>query len=265
MWPGARAPLFLADLRWSPDFLGPLWKFPGRRMEGRQVNWFEGWGHSFQKTNRVMPNPFRQQTARGGMSAGMDAAAGMRCVHLAGISAMAAVALLCVSAQQTARPAAVAQLQRQPGAGLRWGSVWAGREQMLWGGPGKVTTGDYVDGRPTTPGLHTDCEPGVLFSDCSPAQEDGAWSTQAAEYIDDHTGGAHSHTMERLQANVDRAFKAKDDYLAACLKDWRNCNRPAAEVRPCHLRCHGWRSLLLVQTAQRIHCTHTCARARTHR
>lgn len=143
---------------------------------------------------------------------------------------MAAVALLCASAQQTARPAAVAQLQRQPGAGLRWGSVWAGREQMLWGGPGKVTTGDYVDGRPTTPGLHTDCEPGVLFSDCSPAQEDGAWSTQAAEYIDDHTGGAHSHTMERLQANVDRAFKAKDDYLAACLKDWRNCNRPAAEV-----------------------------------
>jgi len=36
--------------------------------------------------------------------------------------------------------------------------------------------------------------------------------------------------MNQLQANVNRAFKAKDDYLAACLKDWRNCNKPAAEV-----------------------------------
>jgi len=95
---------------------------------------------------------------------------------------------------------------------------------------GLVTTGDYVDGRKTTPGLQTNCLPGVLRSDCGPAQEDGAWSTAAAEYIDDHTGGAHSQTMERLQANVDRAFKAKDDYLEACLKDWRNCNKPAAQV-----------------------------------
>ena len=161
-----------------------------------------------------------------------SAAAGMRWVYVAGVSAMAAVALLCVGAHQEARPATVAELQRQS---ARWGSVWApAREQfsMLWGGRGKVTTGDYVDGRPTTPGLNTDCVPGVLYSDCSPAQEDGAWSNQAAQYIDDHTGGAHSHTMERLQANVDRAFKAKDDFLAACLKDWRNCNRPAAEVGP---------------------------------
>jgi hypothetical protein len=164
------------------------------------------------------------------------AAAGMRCVYIAGVSAMAAVALLCVGAHQEARPATVTDLQRQSAARTaagRWGSVWApGRELLLWGGRGTVTTGDYVDGRPTTPGLHTDCVPGVLYSDCSPAQEDGAWSSEAAQYIDDHTGGAHSHTMERLQANVDRAFKAKDDYLAACLKDWRNCNRPAAEVGP---------------------------------
>eukprot|EP00961_Rhodomonas_salina_P104367 1404687-Rhodomonas_salina.6 len=59
---------------------------------------------------------------------------------------------------------------------------------MLFGGDGLVTTGDYVDGRRTTPGLHTNCIPGVLRSDCSPAQEDGAWSTEAAKYIDDHTG-----------------------------------------------------------------------------
>jgi hypothetical protein len=25
-------------------------------------------------------------------------------------------------------------------------------------------------------------------------------------------------------------LQAKDDYLAACLKDWRNCNKPADEV-----------------------------------
>ena len=73
--------------------------------------------------------------------------------------------------------------------------------------------------------------------------------------------GGHSQTMEHLQANVDRAFKvpdfemlvyrhnrcqrvtmnlpnmtismrlqAKDDFLDACLKDWRNCNKPADEV-----------------------------------
>jgi hypothetical protein len=38
------------------------------------------------------------------------------------------------------------------------------------GGKGKVTTGTSVDGRPTVPGLQTDCIPGVLGSDCSPAQ-----------------------------------------------------------------------------------------------
>ena len=33
--------------------------------------------------------------------------------------------------------------------------------QMLWGGDGLVTTGNYVDGRKTVPGLHTDCIPGL--------------------------------------------------------------------------------------------------------
>ena len=34
--------------------------------------------------------------------------------------------------------------------------------QFLWGGDGLVTTGNYVDGRRTVPGLHTDCIPGRL-------------------------------------------------------------------------------------------------------
>lgn len=160
-----------------------------------------------------------------------DARAGTRVVYLASISAFAAVCLLCVNVRHETSPGELAQLREQQ---ARWGSVWAAantpRQQMLWGGDGLVTTGDYVDGRPTVRGLHTDCLPGVLRSDCSPAQEDGAWSKEAAEYIDDHTAGAHSNTMNQLQANVNRAFKAKDDYLAACLKDWRNCNKPAAEV-----------------------------------
>ena len=56
--------------------------------------------------------------------------------------------------------------------------------QQLYGGAGLVTTGKSVDGRPTVPGLHTDCVPGVLTSDCSPAQEDGAWSVDAMNYLD---------------------------------------------------------------------------------
>ena len=49
---------------------------------------------------------------------------------------------------------------------------WEGAAQLqgLWGGAGKVVTGTSVDGRRTVPGLHTDCVPGVLSSDCSPAQ-----------------------------------------------------------------------------------------------
>ena len=57
----------------------------------------------------------------------------------------------------------------------RWGGeVRGGMRQArlvaLWGGQGKVTTGTSVDGRKTVPGLQTDCIPGVLSSDCSPAQ-----------------------------------------------------------------------------------------------
>jgi hypothetical protein len=58
----------------------------------------------------------------------------------------------------------------------RWGGgVGGGRSRQarlvaLWGGQGKVTTGTSVDGRKTVPGLQTDCIPGVLSSDCSPAQ-----------------------------------------------------------------------------------------------
>lgn len=176
-----------------------------------------------------------------------DPVAGMRAVWAAALMTMAAVVILCLAAHSESRAVTSLVQLRQ-------------RKQMLWGGflppsisgamgsdthwerdshehiplnvrgKGLVTTGDYVDGRKTTAGLQTNCLPGVLRSDCSPAQEDGAWSTAAAEYLDDHTGSAHSHTMERLQANVDRAFKAKDEYLDACLKDWRNCNKPAAEV-----------------------------------
>lgn len=51
-----------------------------------------------------------------------------------------------------------------------WGGVRQARLVALWGGAGKATTGTSVDGRKTVPGLHTDCIPGVLSSDCSPAQ-----------------------------------------------------------------------------------------------
>jgi len=153
-------------------------------------------------------------------------------VYLATTLAVAAVGLLALFSKNDGRgsgAAALTSLEQIAVLDLSPNQALA-RQQMLWGGDGLVTTGDYVDGRRTTPGLHTNCIPGVLRSDCSPAQEDGAWSTQAAQYIDDHTGGAHSHTMEDIQKNVDRAFKAKDDYLAACLKDWRNCNKPSALV-----------------------------------
>jgi len=104
-------------------------------------------------------------------------AAGTRVVFIASISAVAAVVLLCVHAGHEATPAELMQLRQ-----ARWGSVWArgppaaGRQQMLLGGDGLVTTGDSVDGRKTTRGLHTDCLPGVLRSDCSPAQEDGNYT-----------------------------------------------------------------------------------------
>jgi len=99
--------------------------------------------------------------------------------------------------------------------------------QELFGGQGLVTTGTHVDGRKTVPGLHTDCVPGVLSSDCSPAQEDGAWSTDAMNYLDSQTGGAHSKSMKDLQADVDEAYRERDQFLQDCLTDAANCNKPA--------------------------------------
>lgn len=76
-----------------------------------------------------------------------------------------------------------------------------------------------MDGRPTVPGLETDCIPGVLRSDCSPAQEDGAWSRDAEAYLNRQTGGAHSKGMSEIQAAIDAGFEARDKFLADCLKD----------------------------------------------
>mmetsp|Transcript_32707 Transcript_32707/g.77064 ORF Transcript_32707/g.77064 Transcript_32707/m.77064 type:complete len:246 (+) Transcript_32707:172-909(+) len=151
----------------------------------------------------------------------------LRAIYLTATMAIAAVGIISMQSGGHSRTAAPTEL-----ASLRQVAVLnaLARQQMLFGGDGLVTTGDYVDGRRTTPGLHTNCIPGVLRSDCSPAQEDGAWSTEAAKYIDDHTGGGHSHTMEDVQKNVNRAFAAKDAYLKACLQDWRNCNKPSELV-----------------------------------
>jgi hypothetical protein len=104
----------------------------------------------------------------------------MRVVYFAAVLSVAAVFVLCLSSGDS-EPASLSQLQRHMNM-LHRASVQE-RKQMLFGGDGLITTGDYVDGRPTTPGLQTDCIPGVLRSDCSPAQEDGAWSKEAAEYI----------------------------------------------------------------------------------
>ena len=93
------------------------------------------------------------------------------------------------------------------------------RESMLFGGKGKATTGSRVDGRPTVPGLETDCLPGVLGSDCSPAQEDGAWSPDAMAYLDSQTGGSHSNNMQKIQDAIDAGYAARDKFLADCLKD----------------------------------------------
>jgi len=91
------------------------------------------------------------------------------------------------------------------------------------GGKGKVTTGTSVDGRPTVPGLQTDCIPGVLGSDCSPAQEDGAWSAEAERFLDSRTAGAHSKGMAAIQADIDAGYAARDKFLQDCLKDPAVC------------------------------------------
>jgi hypothetical protein len=65
-----------------------------------------------------------------------------------------------------------------------------------------VFAGTSVDGRPTVPGLHTDCVPGELRSDCSGPQEDGAWSTDAESWLNKMTGGKHSSSMQSIQVTM---------------------------------------------------------------
>ena len=86
-----------------------------------------------------------------------------------------------------------------------------------------MTTGSSVDGRPTVPGLQTDCIPGVLKSDCSPQQEDGAWSAEAEKFLDSRTGGQHSKSMAGIQADIDAGYAARDKFLADCLQDASIC------------------------------------------
>ena len=64
----------------------------------------------------------------------------------AGFAALSCVGLLCVLVVREANDSPRSLI---------------GVSQMLWGGDGLVTTGDYVDGRKTGPGLHTDCLPGI--------------------------------------------------------------------------------------------------------
>ena len=65
----------------------------------------------------------------------------------AGFAALSCIGLLCVLIVREANDSPRSLL---------------GGSQMLWGGDGLVTTGDYVDGRRTVPGLHTDCIPGIM-------------------------------------------------------------------------------------------------------
>ncbi len=114
--------------------------------------------------------------------------------------------------------------------------VGAYKSTMLWGGQGKVTTGTSVDGRRTVPGLHTDCVPGVLHSDCSPQQEDGAWSTDAERFLDSRTHGAHSKSMTGIQAEIDAGYAARDKFLSDCLKDASLCSGRRTDSRSLQFR-----------------------------
>eukprot|EP00960_Hanusia_phi_P067128 766552-Hanusia_phi.AAC.2 len=127
----------------------------------------------------------------------------MQAAYVSAILAALFLGLICMRYGNDRSPTEKIEIFQSSAKGPmgRWGvkflvSKRKAREQLLWGGNGLVTTGDYVDGRKTVPGLHTDCIPGVLRSDCSPAQEDGAWSKEAAAYIDQHTNGKHSETSE---------------------------------------------------------------------
>lgn len=88
-----------------------------------------------------------------------------------GLLGLAAIA---IGFSGAARRATLEQEYVVVSPGRSGGGVGGGMRQArlvaLWGGAGKATTGTSVDGRKTVPGLHTDCIPGVLSSDCSPAQ-----------------------------------------------------------------------------------------------
>jgi hypothetical protein len=121
------------------------------------------------------------------------------------------------------------------------------RQIMLWGGEGKVTTSSSVDGRKTVPGLRTDCIPGVLHSDCSPQQEDGAWSKEAEQFLDKRTGGAHSKSMQAIQADIDAGYAAREKFLNDCLKDASLCSGRRTDSRSgiafdlhCITALHTW-------------------------
>jgi hypothetical protein len=69
----------------------------------------------------------------------------------AGFAGLACLALLCI---------VVSRQSQSVHSILSIIDYHTGKTVELWGGDGLVTTGDYVDGRKTVPGLHTDCIPG---------------------------------------------------------------------------------------------------------
>eukprot|EP00286_Rhodomonas_abbreviata_P013418 CAMPEP_0181321606 /NCGR_PEP_ID=MMETSP1101-20121128/18782_1 /TAXON_ID=46948 /ORGANISM="Rhodomonas abbreviata, Strain Caron Lab Isolate" /LENGTH=229 /DNA_ID=CAMNT_0023429459 /DNA_START=12 /DNA_END=701 /DNA_ORIENTATION=+ len=160
---------------------------------------------------------------------------GKRPLIAAGLASLCCLAILTIP-QLHGTPNALEEVLVFPGLSqrelARQYDIDVARQQILWGGQGAVTTGTSVDGRPTVPGLHTDCIPGVLRSDCSPAQEDGAWSTEAAGWLDSHTNGGHSNKMQKIQDDVDAAFAARDKFLDDCLSDASLCNGRRTDASP---------------------------------
>lgn len=55
-------------------------------------------------------------------------------------------------------------------------------------------------------------------------QEDGAWSTDAQNYLDRVTGGGHSASMQSIQDDIDAGYAARDKFLADCLQDASLCS-----------------------------------------
>jgi hypothetical protein len=63
-----------------------------------------------------------------------------------------------------------------------------------------MTTGASVDGRPTVPGLQTDCIPGVLGSDCSPAQVISVKKKRRGVTCKHNTDTKHGRDRNRARA-----------------------------------------------------------------